>query len=330
MSNNPAIFNAATAGAAGGAANRWIIKKASSDYNGIAQQVLLFATAVDAQIATTTVTDAEVNLMQSICSQVVASRWFPSSLVLANYTNIAQAITAMWTRLKQNIEPIPTTETDLYTIDDDFDVGNSSSGLISTTAAVCTTGAGNWQVKAQNSTGNFQGGAGQLEHPGIFRFFTGASTNDAVCVNKNQIGQNTGSIFAENISSIEAIWTTNFLTTSKIEVGAAVLDATYQATSQFMEVKYDTSLGPNLLFIGGTSPPVDTGFTPPAILTFMKTKMVRTANDVKFYLNDVFAGSVLTPPTGLVSTFFRIQTLAGGSRTINMDAYRMTSTPLAR
>lgn len=106
VANNASVFNAAIGGAAGGAASRWITNQNVSDYNDIAFQCLLFGTAVDLAIpAEAAISTAENDLMESICAQVVASRWFPTGNDIDDYRDIALSIKAMWTCLRAVMQP---------------------------------------------------------------------------------------------------------------------------------------------------------------------------------------------------------------------------------
>jgi hypothetical protein len=327
MANNPLLFNAALGGAFGGInTSRTLTADDPNTYVNGRNSAIAFAAAIDAGIAVDPlITQQNANLLSSICQQILSgkgSAGFSSATITA--------IVTAYNLVKSSLEPVPDSSSeDIYSFDDDFDVGNTNAALISTTGLTFTSGEGNWSARAIGANGNFQGGAGQLEHPGIFRFLTGAAVNNAVSVTKNQVTFNVGSIFAENISEIETVWTMNNVLTVQAKVGCGVLDASFQPTSQLLEAKLDTSLGPNLLFTGGTSPPIDSGFAP-VNLSFFKTKLVRTSTASTFYLNDILVGSVPTVPSGLVSTGFRIETLAAGQRFINLDKYKLKSNPLIR
>jgi hypothetical protein len=330
MANNPLLFNAALAGAFGGINTSRTLKADNPNvYVTPRNSAVAFAGAIDAGIpADPLVTQQHANLLSSICQQVLngkGSAGFSSASITA--------IVTAYNLVKTSLEPVPDSDTsDIYSFDDDFDLGSSNNIVLSTstTGTICPTGSGNWSCIAIQNSGNFQGGAGQDNHPGIFRFLTGSIANDAVSVTKNQQGKNTGSMFAENIDFIESVWQVqNVVTTTRIQVGCGVLNATFVPTSQLLEAKFDTSISPNILFTGGTSPAVNSGFAV-APLTFFKVKMVREASSCSFYINDVLAGTVPTVPTGLVSVGFYAQTLAAGQRFCNMDKYKLVSKALTR
>jgi len=102
--NNTAIYNAALAGATGGSCQRWLTRKIAGQYTDLVADMVIFATAVDYEIATTTVSQADADLMESICSQVMAGR-YPRSLTSLGTVNIAQAIKALWTQTKASLDP---------------------------------------------------------------------------------------------------------------------------------------------------------------------------------------------------------------------------------
>lgn len=104
MQNNPALFNAVIAGALGGSQERWLTATESSAYDSISAVTLAIATAVDEVIANevpaTSVPSA--NLMQSITQGILSSR-FPSSDSSSEYLAIADAIAAIYTRMKGDL-----------------------------------------------------------------------------------------------------------------------------------------------------------------------------------------------------------------------------------
>lgn len=106
MANNDLIFNAAIQGATGGAAQRWLTKQAEADYDDLSAQIVVFATAVDAEIAADpTITQGDADLMALICNGVMAERW-PAAFTSLNLVNVALAVKAMWGRLKSETTPI--------------------------------------------------------------------------------------------------------------------------------------------------------------------------------------------------------------------------------
>lgn len=107
MANNNAIFNAALAGASGGVqAERQISDSSAASYAGIRTEIVAFATAIDTAIATTTISDADAELMQSIC-QAVTERRFLAGQTPANLLVLANAVAAFWTELRGSALPVP-------------------------------------------------------------------------------------------------------------------------------------------------------------------------------------------------------------------------------
>lgn len=349
MSNNPALYNAAAAGAAGGAANRWLTKKVSSDYDTIAQQVLLFAAAVDAQIATTTVTDADANLMQSICTQVVATRWFPPSLQLANYTNIAQAVAAMWTRLKQNLEPIPSADEDRLSFTDDFFASTfPASGTITTTGTTWATGDGNWWVQAIAGSANQTLGFGASpttnpNHPGIARLLTTAAANNGLGMRRGGLtGSSTQFIRGDMVDSFKVNFAIPVAANVRVQIG---LDSEPVSTAltQGALLIVDTSLGNANFRITAASNAVsdslDTGIA--LIASPFQTPIwwelgveQPSLNVFDFFLNGAAVGTIDISAAGIpvASTNIgcMVQALANSAVELQLDKYSMQSKVLNR
>ena len=329
MANNPLLFNAAYCAAIGaGEAGRLINSTNAADYAEVKAAALVFATALDNAIPfDASTSSADADLMLSCCLSVLFGRY---SLATSSYAQIVQGITALYQAARSGAA----SASDTYDFDDDFDgTLNSIGTLTSTTGQNMPTGSGNWNVRAIQNTGSYQGSSPILNHPGCMRWFTGNVANDAWVVTKNQLNLNLGSIFAENISEMQFIALVQNTSNTNVQMKwfAATLDASFDPTSNLMEFKFDTSLSNNLLLTAGATPAINSGFDVTAVANqFFKMKFIRTSSDVKFFINDTLAGTAPTPPSGLVSTGFRCKTLTGAARFMTMDQCHLKSTPLVR
>jgi len=104
--NNTAIYNAALAGAIGGSCQRWLTKQFGGDYTDLVADCVIFATAVDTEIAPMDVNQAEADLMAAICQQVVSGRYL-RGLTAFGMQNVAKSIKALWTETNGDIDPAP-------------------------------------------------------------------------------------------------------------------------------------------------------------------------------------------------------------------------------
>ena len=226
---------------------------------------------------------------------------------------------------------------DTYGFVDDFDVGPSVSGLISTSGSILQTGAGNWSIRSITNSGSFQGFSAEADHPGVLRFFTGNTANDAICCTKNQNNiSSPGQIFSEKIDELEFIFLlqNTSLTTTQVKLFAGALDASFNPTSNLIQLSYDTSDAvstSNWVARMSGATPIDTGVrVVPNTTAWWKYRMKRFDEHVELYINDVLEASFSNPPSGLVSTGFRVQTLAAGNRFITIDRIALQSKPLNR
>jgi hypothetical protein len=101
--NNPALFNAAFSGAAGGlSSERWIASNNSSNYLQLRNDCLAFATAVDQAIATDiNIGVREAGLLQSLCANILTSRGSPGS----SFNSLAGAIASAFGLLRAQLQP---------------------------------------------------------------------------------------------------------------------------------------------------------------------------------------------------------------------------------
>lgn len=237
-----------------------------------------------------------------------------------------------------NLQP----DEDRYGFVDDFDVGQAISTPISTSGTILQTGAGNWSARSITNSGSFQGfaptaGPNPAEHPGLMRFFTGNTANDAVVVTKNQNNVNTGQMLSEALDELEFIvlLQNTAVTTCQYKLFAAALDAiTYQPTSSIIQLSYDTSdsVSPSswVARVSGSNP-VDTGVqVVPNTTAYFKARFRRRTDSVEIYVNDLLEAEFGNPPSGLISTGFRLQTLAAGNRFITVDRIALQSRRLVR
>jgi len=100
--NNPQLYNAAVAGLTGGMQERWL--KSASSYVSFQAFVNTIATEIDAQIATTTPGQPQIDLLQSIIQGVFANR-YPTSSTAGAYTDIATSIAALYNQLSSLLQP---------------------------------------------------------------------------------------------------------------------------------------------------------------------------------------------------------------------------------
>jgi hypothetical protein len=112
--NNPLLYNAVIAGAAGGSQERWLrAGSVAADYATFRTSVLALATLVDAAIAPAVVTQAEVQLMQSIIQGVFAGRFIQDT---APYTDIVSSIVELYTEIAAGLDVNPADTTIPLTI----------------------------------------------------------------------------------------------------------------------------------------------------------------------------------------------------------------------
>lgn len=106
MANNPLLFNAAVAGACGGAhSSRWITDDRAADYLGDRNAAVAFATVVDLAIPTdATVGESDADLMCQICNAVLQNKSLTES---SNNIGIALAVAALWNELRTGLVPVP-------------------------------------------------------------------------------------------------------------------------------------------------------------------------------------------------------------------------------
>lgn len=104
--NNALLYNAAIAGGTGGSQDqRWLVQSNSSQYQDIRNQVIAFATAVDAAIPTdSSVNESDAQLLQSICQAVLSSR-YPQQLTESQFTDLAKAVAALYAELQAALSP---------------------------------------------------------------------------------------------------------------------------------------------------------------------------------------------------------------------------------
>ena len=229
-------------------------------------------------------------------------------------------------------------EADRYGFVDDFDVGPSISGLISTSGSILQTGDGNWAIRSITNSGSFQGFSAEAEHPGTLRFFTGNTSNDAIVCTKNQNNNTLGQIFSEKIDELEFIilLQNTALTNTQVKLFAASLDASYvPQASNLIQLSYDTSdavSASNWVARCTGSNPIDTGVRlVPNTSAWWKVAFRRDDDDVVgVYINDLLEAQFSGAPRGLVSTGWRVQTLAAGNRFITIDRIGLQSKPLVR
>ena len=108
--NNPALFTAVIAGATGGSINdRWITRASPSDYQGLVNAVVAIATAVDASIPGI---NSGPSLITNTPFAIYCSRVLLIGILLmllaADYTAIANAITALFNQSSVSTAPVPT------------------------------------------------------------------------------------------------------------------------------------------------------------------------------------------------------------------------------
>ncbi len=102
MANNNAIFNAVLSGAGGASQERWLTEQTSIAYDTFTDLILAVATAVDLQIAATTIDVGERNLMQAIVQGVFSGRY---PLQGDDYSDIAEAIVGLYTSMAAELLP---------------------------------------------------------------------------------------------------------------------------------------------------------------------------------------------------------------------------------
>jgi len=101
MANNPTIFNAALSAALGAAeAQRGIRNPVAASYDTLKVAATAFATRVDSLIPTGIITEAEAELMQSICLQILAGKFIKPT---STFTALSLAILALWTSARANL-----------------------------------------------------------------------------------------------------------------------------------------------------------------------------------------------------------------------------------
>ncbi len=99
--NNALIYNGALGGLAGGIiSERWIVSGAAVDYTQERNRAVTLATAIDALIATTSLGQADSDLMQSICYAVATGRFLADAA-----PQNAAAIVAYWNEVRGAAAP---------------------------------------------------------------------------------------------------------------------------------------------------------------------------------------------------------------------------------
>lgn len=102
MANNNAIFNAVLSGAGGASQERWITAQGAGNYESFTDLIVAIATAVDIQIAPTTIDVGERNLMQAIAQGIFAGRYPVEG---HDYSDIAESILALYTSMSAELYP---------------------------------------------------------------------------------------------------------------------------------------------------------------------------------------------------------------------------------
>lgn len=106
MANNPNLYNAILAGAAGGNQQRWLTDNNASDYSGFEDAIGALATAIDDAIDPIEgdANVAQCALMQSIVQGVFSDRYVQST-AQAFYQSIVGPIVAIWSQVNSALQP---------------------------------------------------------------------------------------------------------------------------------------------------------------------------------------------------------------------------------